>query len=352
MSQVTLMESEVQESSKIIEKQLKANLEIFSAIVSRLKKEPPPFIATIARGSSDHAASFAKYAFETHLGILTSTISPSVHTLYKAKLNYKNALIICISQSGKSEDLIESLSYARQHGAVTLSFINEENTPLAKASEFNIPLLADKEKSVAATKSYIASLVRIVQFIAEWTFNGELKQYLKDLPTILNTKKNYLIEPAIEKFKSAQNILVIGRGYGFPIAMEAALKLKETCGLHAEAFSGAEVLHGPFELIQKDYPVLIFLQKDATYQTMLDLIKKIDEKNAQMIICGAHNILNFSDLNLKNQPILMPTANSIYPLCDCISLIHTFYPFAAKLAIARGRDPDNPTNLTKVTNTR
>ncbi|KAB8031925.1 SIS domain-containing protein [Fluviispira multicolorata] len=351
MTNLTLMESETQESASIIENQLKSNLDIFADIVKRLKKDPPPFIGTIARGSSDHAAAFAKYAFETHVGILTATISPSIHTLYKSKLNYKNSLIISISQSGKSEDLIESLSYARKHGAVTLSFVNEEHSPLAKESEYNIPLLAGKENSVAATKSYIASLSRIIQFIAEWTFHGELKQYLHDLPIILNTKKDVSLSSAIDILKGEQNVLVLGRGFGFPIALESALKLKETCGLHAEAFSGAEILHGPFELIQKNCPVIIYLQKDATYSSMLKLIEKIDEKNAQMILIGAQNILNLDDLKLKKNPILIPTQNSVHPLCDCISLINTFYPFAAKLALSKGRNPDKPENLNKVTST-
>ena len=161
--QTTLMEKETNETFSIINNLILNSDEVFSPLIAALKKADLHFIATIARGSSDHAATFAKYVFETQLGITTTSIAPSIHTIYQKNLNYKNSLVIGISQSGKSFNLVESMKYAKQNGAITVSFINENNSPLADYCKFNISLLAGKEYSLAATKSFIANLVRIIQ---------------------------------------------------------------------------------------------------------------------------------------------------------------------------------------------
>lgn len=352
-SSITFMEKEAAQAPFIIEKQQTIGLNTLSQLLQKLSSQKPNFAATIARGSSDHAATFAKYAIETNLGLITASLSPSIHTLYKAQVNYKDSLVIGISQSGKSDDLVECMSHARKNGAITLSFVNEENSPLANESEYFIPLLAEKEISVAATKSFIASLARIIQLIAYWNNSSELKNNLITLPSLLKESNNNssAFSLGINSLKEEQSILVVGRGYSFPIALESALKFKETCGLHAEAFSGAEILHGPFELVKKDFPIFVYLQNDESLPSMLQLIEKIKTKKAKLFVMGASNLLSSHTNNILQNTILFPTANSLHPLCDMLALISTFYSFAAQLAKARGRNPDTPQNLNKVTRT-
>lgn len=351
MEQKSFMESESEESPSIIANQQKMGLDILDELSKRLLKYPPNFVGTIARGSSDHAAYFAKYAIETKIGIITTSIAPSVHTIYKSNINYKNSLVVGISQSGKSDDILECMAVARKNGAVTLSFVNTKNSPLEKESEYCIPLLAGKEKSVAATKSFIASLSRIIQLVAYWSKNNDLKNNLINFPSLLVNKTSTHLHLALNELKNERNILIIGRGFTFPIALESALKLKETCGLHAEAFSGAEILHGPFELVHKNFPVLVYLQNDETLPGILKLIEILLQKEAKVIAIASQNILNSTNNPILNKTITIPTNNSLDPLCDAISLIHSFYPFAALLSKAKERNPDHPKNLNKITRT-
>lgn len=349
--QLTLMEKETNETLPIIENLLSNPDQFFSPLITELKNSNIYFIATLARGSSDHAATFAKYVFESQLGIVTSSIAPSVHSIYQKDINYKNSLVIAISQSGKSFDLVESMKYAKQNGAITVSFINENKTPLAEASNFNIPLLAGKEHSVAATKSFIASLLRIIQLACY--LNPRMSEHINSLTIVKQRLQHYISEIdnfPIELFKNAKSFLVLGRGYTFPIAMEAALKLKETACVHAEAFSGAEVMHGPFELIGKHFPVIIFLNNDETLPSMLKLVENLVKKEVNLFVFTTKEILEEKNYLLSILPNIS-IGSSINPIVNCILFIHKFYKFSALFAKSLGRNPDTPKNLNKVTNT-
>lgn len=348
MTLKSLMERETEESHVIILNQQNDSINILNDLTERLLKYPPHFVGTVARGSSDHAAYFAKYAIETQIQIVTASISPSIHSIYKSNLNYKNSLILGISQSGKSTDLIESIKYARKNGAITLSFINEPSSPLAEVSEYCIPLLAEKEHSIAATKSFIASLARIIQLVAHWSKNKNLTIQLNELPSLL-LNKNHHSQKIIKLLKNESNIFVIGRGFGFPIALETALKLKETCGIHAEAFSGAEVFHGPVELLYKNYPVIVFLQNDETLPSMIQLINKLNKLKTKVILITSQIILD--KYSFSNKILIITTNYSASPLCNSILSLHCLYPIIAELAKAKKRNPDVPNNLNKVTNT-
>ncbi|MCK4608367.1 MAG: SIS domain-containing protein, partial [Gammaproteobacteria bacterium] len=266
---ITQMEKEAGESPSIIAKRMQDNSQVLHDLCSRLRKNPPHFAITIGRGSSDHACTYAKYLLETHLGLVTASAPPSVLTLYGTELNVKNSLVIGISQSGKSPDICDLMQAAHKNGAVTLAIVNTEDSPLAKAAEFVIPMDAGAELAVAATKSYLASLAILVELIAIWTQDKKLLQALQILPERLTAALELDWSEAIPKLKPVNNTLVLGRGFGYPIAQEAALKFKETAAIHAEAFSGAEVLHGPFALIKQQHPYLLFTQGDNALEGML-----------------------------------------------------------------------------------
>ncbi|WP_338637177.1 SIS domain-containing protein [Spirobacillus cienkowskii] len=351
MQVTSFMENEVAESPKIIKRQLQNSVTILKEISKRLQLNPPSFVATIARGSSDHAALFAKYAIESQLGIVTTTIAPSIHTIYKTKINYKNSLVIGISQSGKSPDLVESMAYAKKSGALTVALINENNSPLEKECEYCIPLLAQKERSIAATKSFIASITRIIQFIAYWNCDNKLKEDLIALPDILANQTLNYNKSNLNHLYTASHILVVGRGFTFPLALESALKLKETCGLHAEAFSSAEILHGPIELIKENFPTLIYVNNDATFTSIAKLIELLIQKKSIITIIGSKKIIQDFKLPKNKNIIKIATNNSnkLGPICNSVPLIYCFYPLVAQLAKLKGKNPDKPTNLNKTT---
>ncbi len=345
------MEQEANESADIIEQILQDSAAPFHELKSHFQNIPLNFIATLARGSSDHAALFAKYTFEKYLGIFTSSVAPSLHTIYKVNINYTNSIVLGISQSGKSHDLVESMKYARQNGALTLGFINAQDSPLAKECEFNIPLLAGKEKAVAATKSFIASMTRIIQFVT--FFNGSFTNLNEELIAVANRIKELQKVEEIYPFHifdKEKSILILGRGFSFPIAMEAALKIKETCGVHAEAFSAAEVLHGPIELVQKGFSVILFLNNDETLQNMLGLVKALKDKQAKLYIFTTSDIQE-QQSNMLADIAINNIGTTFYPILNNILFIYKFYKFTAAFSKYLGRNPDKPENLNKVTYT-
>ncbi|MFZ9035280.1 MAG: SIS domain-containing protein [Francisellaceae bacterium] len=338
----TLMEKEAASAGEKIELQLKANKPLWQEICAYLSANKPVFAATVARGSSDHAANFAKYVLETQLGLITASIAPSVYTNYHAKTRHDNALFFGLSQSGKSPDLIQSFK-AVSDKATTIALVNVEDSPLASVSRFVVPLHAGAEKSVAATKSYISALVAMVQFVAIHNNDKILTQALDRLPQYLQEAAELDWIQATDCFKLIKSTYIIGRGFGYPIAQEAALKLKETSAIHSEPFSSAEVLHGPFELVKPGFPVLIFAQNDQTAANTIALARRLDDMGANVLFAmpGNKTIIGKT----------LPTTASLHPLLDPILLIQSFYMMAAKLAVARGLNPDAPANLNKVTET-
>ena len=345
------MEKEARQVPEVIAKQTKENLKVLTSLADRLRKSPPSFAMTVARGSSDHAATYAKYLLETKLGIVTSSAAPSVLTIYGTHLYEKGGLIIGISQSGASPDICEMMTEARKKGTLTVAIVNHVDSPMAQAAEYLVPLCAGEEVAVAATKSYLASLSALLQLITICTQEKELSGCLDRLPDVLRAALTMDWNPAIPRLKNIKDTLVIARGYGYPVAQEAALKFKETSAIHAEAFSGAEVLHGPFGLVRKNYPLLLFPQNDASLKGMLELAKKIRSLGAETLMSSPKGLLSSSQL-AEAASLVLPLPESLNALCDPLMTIQAFYIMVARLAVSRGYDPDSPDNLKKVTETR
>jgi glucosamine--fructose-6-phosphate aminotransferase (isomerizing) len=337
----TLMYCEAHESAAVIERQLAANAELLAGLGQRLRAQPPRFIVTCARGSSDHAAAYAKYVFETQLGLITASASPSVSSIYDAELQLDGALFVAISQSGKSPDLLRSAQAAKQAGAEVLALVNVEDSPLAALADTVIPLRAGPERSVAATKSYLATLSAVLQLTAHWSGRAELHALLARLPEDLRQGWRADWSPLVEGLREVQNLFVVGRGFGLGAALEAALKFKETCGLHAEAFSAAEVKHGPMALVGAGFPVLFFAQDDGTLDHTLAVADEFRARGARVWVAapGAH----CADR--------LPLADGLAPIVTPLLLVQSFYRAASTLALARGYDPDVPPHLRKVTET-
>jgi glucosamine--fructose-6-phosphate aminotransferase (isomerizing) len=336
----TRMHLEAGQASEVVAAQLGANAARVEAIAERLRAHPPRAVVTCARGSSDHAATFAKYLIETRTGVLTSSAALSVSSVYAAHQNMDGVLYLAISQSGKSPDLLAAVRAAKAAGAFTLALVNDEASPLAQLVDAVLPLHAGPELSVAATKSYIAALAAIVQLVAAWTGDAALKTGLAALPDGLAKAWALDWTPAVERLAGASNLYVLGRGVGFGVAQEAALKFKETCGLHAEAFSAAEVLHGPMALVKPGFPVLVFAQNDESRASVDDMAKSLTAREADVLLVGA------GEAGAGVLPAL-----AAHPVIEPILMIQSFYRMANALSVARGYDPDRPPHLNKVTET-
>ncbi|HKZ73173.1 MAG TPA: SIS domain-containing protein, partial [Steroidobacteraceae bacterium] len=260
----TRMFREAAESPQRVRAQLAANREALARLASSLRQQPPRAVVTCARGSSDHAATFARYLIETRLGVLTASAAPSVSSVYAAKPDLEGTVFLAISQSGASPDLLAAAAAARLAGARVIALVNAERSPLAGLAHDLVPLCAGAETSIAATKSFITSLAAITHLVAHWARDGELLGALERAPEQLEAAWQLDWQEAARRLEPARSAYVIGRGLGLGIAQEAALKLKETCGLHAEGVSAAEVRHGPMALVQGGFPVLVFSQDDET----------------------------------------------------------------------------------------
>lgn len=337
---------EAHQAPTVVEQLLKENKKEAQELAGFLRRNRPPFALTVARGSSDHAALYGKYLIESLLGLVCSSAVPSVTTVYGANLGLSKALVIAVSQSGESPDLIEVTRQARRSGALTVAFVNKEKSPLAESAEVVFPLWAQTEEAVAATKSYLATLAALVQLVAYWREDKGLIDSLETLPEAMHKAANADWSRGLDALAEAENGLVIGRGYSFAVANEVALKLKETSAFHAEAMSGAELLHGPVALVENDFPLLVLAPKDKPLPGVLGLLENLRSKKGHLLVASSEA----SALELAHTPLPLPV--KLHPVLDSILLAQAFYPFAAQLSVARGFNPDAPRNLSKVTRTR
>jgi glucosamine--fructose-6-phosphate aminotransferase (isomerizing) len=347
----TRMFREAAEAPLVVREQLGRTRDQISSVVARLRALAPRAVVTCARGSSDHAATFAKYLIETRLGILTSSAAPSVSSVYAAKADLQGTLFLAISQSGASPDLVATAEAARQAGACVVAMVNAEGSPLSATAHLTIPLCAGSETSVAATKSYIASLAAIAHLVASWADDSNLLAALEAAPALLARAWDMDWTPAAGVLQPATGMYVVGRGLGLGVAQEAALKLKETCGVHAEAFSAAEVKHGPMALIGAGFPVLLFAQNDETRESVETLALELAERGATTLFASSRAARQVVQLNQSVVGVKQLEVVGAHPAIEPMLFIQSFYRAANALSIGRGRDPDHPPHLCKITET-
>jgi glutamine---fructose-6-phosphate transaminase (isomerizing) len=336
----TQMFAEAADASNAVRAQLQRDAAEMRAIGAALRKLNPRAVITCARGSSDHAATYAKYLIETHARVLTASAAPSVSSVYGVTQDVRGCLFLAISQSGRSPDLLASVASAKTAGATVLALCNSEDSPLMAAADLKVGLRAGPETSVAATKSYLASLAAIARVVASWTQDEALEGGLRQLPDLLDLSWSLDWSAALPQLESAANLFVVGRGLGLGAAQEIALKCKETCGMHAEAFSSAELRHGPYTLLKAGFPALLFAQRDATLPGVVSLADELARRGLPVLLAGADaagaTVLPSVDAAAELGPIL---------------LVQSAYRMIASLAVRRGLDPDRPLHLRKVTET-
>lgn len=337
----TRMFREAAAAGEVVATQLARNAPLTAELGERLRRLSPTVALISGRGSSDNAGVYARYLIETGAGTPTSPAVLSASSVYAAEPRLQGAVCIAISQSGQSPDLVTSVAAARAGGAFVIALVNAESSRLAEVADVVVPLHAGPETSVAATKSFIASLAALAQLIGFWTKDADLLAALDALPGQLDEAFARDWSPALGTLVAARNLYVVGRGPGYAVAREAALKLKETCGLHAEAFSAAEVRHGPMTLVKTGFPVLMLAQDDETRADMAALASVFSQRAARVMLAGASG----------GEGVVSLPAAGTHPAIQPILLIQSFYRLCALVSVARGYDPDHPPFLNKVTET-
>ncbi|MGZ9899095.1 glucosamine-6-phosphate deaminase NagB-II [Shewanella gaetbuli] len=332
MTTNTIMEQEARTAPQKIAQQLADNEQITTQLGEKLREFKPKFVMIVGRGSSDHAGVFAKYLFEIEAGIPTFAAAPSVASVYGKTLQLEGGLVIVISQSGRSPDILAQARMAKNAGAFCVALVNDETAPIKDIVDVVVPLRAGEEKAVAATKSYLATLSAILQVAAKWTQNPELATAIDTLPQALQTAVDAEPQLTAESLNDVKNLVVLGRGLGYAVSKEIALKMKEVCSIHAEAFSSAEFLHGPVTLVEKKLSIVDVCVNDESYASHVEQIENVTQRGA--------------DLVHLNQ-----TSDSIHPRVAPLALLQRFYIDVAAVAIARGINPDQPAGLKKVTQT-
>lgn len=335
----TLMEGEARQAPDAAARLVEASDDL-ARLGERLRLLAPRFALTVGRGSSGAAALLAKYLFEERLGLPTASAAPSVRSVYGRKLALEQALVLAISQSGRSPDLIEFCRDAAGPSVLRLGFINEPDTPLAEALDLSLPLHAWPERSVSATKSCLAAMTLTLGLVGHWRNDPGVIAAFERAPATLAEALERDWSEAGDFLDGEEPMFVIGRGPGLAIAKEAALKLKETNGLHAEAMSAAEIRHGPFSLVGPDLRVLIFAQRDAAFDSLEALASELESRGSRVLFVSAGGQQAAS---VSSQP---------EPVLELLAMLQRFYLLANAAAIRRGRSPDNPPLLSKITETR
>lgn len=307
-----------------------------------LKRQNPSFAATIARGSSDHASLFLKYAIELVTGKAVASLGPSLASIYNARLSLSRAAVFAVSQSGRSPDIVSMLKSARASDALTLTLTNAPGSPLWDEADCKIDIAAGPEIAVAATKSYVNSAVAGLAILAHWSGDDALKSALDALPGHFSDALDLSWAQMTEVIDQSESLYVLGRGPSLAVASEAALKFKETSDVHAEAYSSAEVMHGPVALVGKDFPVLALASRDAAEKSVIDAADALAERGSRVFVTS----------DLAKTAARLPFVATGHPMTDALALIVPFYGFVEALSRFRGYNPDQPVALKKVTETQ
>lgn len=340
----TLMAAEIHEQPDVWRRLLSEGGEQLDAVARRIAAYDPKMILFVARGTSDHAALYGKYLTEIIGQLPAGLVSPSTMTTYGARPDLERVLMIGVSQSGGSPDLVQSLEVARKQGALTLAITNQPGSPLAQAAELEIDVLAGAERAVAATKSYTAQLLALYLIIDR--LRGGDGSRAAQLPALAEQvlAGDEAVRELAQRYRFASRLVTTARGYSYATAREAALKLMETSYLGAQAFSGADLLHGPLAMIDAQVPVLAVVAAGPGGEAMQQVLPQLAEVGADVLCVGAPDAAAAANVGVA-LPAGVP--EELSPLLEIIP----FQQLALHLAVARGGDPDAPRGLKKVTET-
>lgn len=337
----TQMRREILEIPSVVARLVTDHAQDIAAIADAARAADPALVVTVARGSSDHVCTFLKYAIELELGLPVASIGPSIASIYGAELKLAGALCLSVSQSGKSPDIVAMARAAGEGGALSVAVTNDPASPLAQGSAHTIDIHAGPERSVAATKTFITSAVSGLLLLAHWSRNDALLAALRNLPAHLDRAAGLDWPELRRAIGQKRSLFTLGRGPSWAMSNEAALKFKETCQIHAESYSAAEVLHGPVSIVEEGFPVLCFAVGDAAEGSVVDMSGNLAAKGASVFLTS----------DRPSGAVHLPHVRTDHPLTDAIALMVSFYTMVERVAADRGINPDTPRHLRKVTET-
>ncbi|NVO58616.1 SIS domain-containing protein [Rhodobacteraceae bacterium B1Z28] len=337
----TQMRREVLEIPIAAERLLSEGRDDVRRAADAVRKQNPKFLVSVARGSSDHVATYLKYVSELLMARPIASIGPSIASIYNRQLELNGSVCLSVSQSGKSPDIVEMARMARAGGALSVAMTNHPASPLAMVADHTLNLHAGPELSVAATKTFVNSAIAGVWLLAEWAEDEKLIGSIADLPSRLEQAVKMDWPEARSALSGRNSIFCLGRGPSCAISNEAALKFKETCQIHAESYSSAEVLHGPVSIVDGGFPVIALAAQDEAEPALAAVADVIASKGASVFATS-------TQVESANR---LPTVRTAHPLTDPITLITSFYAMVERVATARGINPDAPRHLQKVTET-
>jgi glucosamine--fructose-6-phosphate aminotransferase (isomerizing) len=346
------LEQEINEQPDVLRRLLSEEAENVGRVADAIRAFDPAFISIAARGTSDNAARYAQYLFGAQARLPVALATPSLHTLYQSPPNLSRALVIGISQSGRGEDVRQVLEDARKQGALTVGMTNDVHSPIAETAEYHLCLRAGDEISVAATKTYTAQLAAVSMLVTALVDDEELRSSLVKLPEqVAQTLTEYISSPLsdpawVERYRYMDAFATIGRGFNYATAFEINLKIKELCYITGDPYSEADFRHGPIAIVHRGFPVLVIAPAGKTLPGLLDLLDKLHERKAELLVISNEEAAFVHAQNAMRLPADMPEW-----LTPIAAVVHG-QVFAMRLALVKGHEVDQPFGLTKVTVTR
>jgi glutamine---fructose-6-phosphate transaminase (isomerizing) len=355
---MSTMREEIRQQPEAIERTLSSEWAKAEQLKTLLAERRPRFVVLAARGTSDNAAQFGRYLIEITTGIPVSLAAPSVYTLYQARVDLRDALVVAISQSGESTDTNLVLERAKDAGAITIGITNEENSTLAKLAQHTFLVRAGKERSVAATKTYTGQL--FLFYLLAYALGAPLQlDDLRKLPDFAHAalQLEEEITARAERYRFMRHSVVVGRGLNYANSFEFALKLMETCYVVAERFSSADLLHGPIAMLEDSFPAFVLAPSGVAWPALRELVERLESIKAETFVITDRSNTEATKLpGLQNRSVIIPAdlcRASLVPeeLYSPIPYIIPGQLFAASLAEVKGLNPDQPRTLSKVTRT-
>ncbi|HHW22663.1 MAG TPA: SIS domain-containing protein [Clostridiaceae bacterium] len=345
---MSLMWQEITQQPEVIENCLSLNRKTIDAIVARLENKAVSNVIIAARGTSDHAGIYGKYIIEIKKGIPVSLAAPSVFTIYDKNVDMSDSLVIAISQSGRAADALEVIRSARKQGAPTVAITNFEDSPLATEAEFHLFCGAGEEKSVAATKTFMAQIYLLAQLVAAWSRDESFKNELAGVPSLLSKtlESAEQIKNIVRIYRFMNECFVLARGTNYAIALEASLKIQETCYVRARGYATSDFHHGPFAMVGENMPVIVYAPKGESLKDNREMLEKLRNAGADILV-------------VSNDPETLAMGDRSIEIADNVSdFVSPFINamvaqiFACNLSALKGLNPDAPRGLSKVTYTR
>ncbi|MBW1597124.1 SIS domain-containing protein [Streptomyces sp. JJ38] len=341
-----IMSGEMAEQPAVLRRILTEGAPRIREVAERIAARAPRFVLLTARGTSDNAALYAKYLLEVLLGKPCGLTSMSTTTAYGARPDLTDCLVITVSQSGGSPDLVASTRAAREAGAITLAVTNNADSPLAEVSEFHIDVLAGPEEALPATKTYTAELLALYLFV-EGLRGGDGAGRAAALPELAEQilARRDEVRALAGRYRFAERMVLTSRGYGYPTAKEAALKLMETSYIPALSYSGADLLHGPLAMVDNVSPVIAIVTDGKGGEALQPVLDRLRDRGADLVVIGPK-----PQVDAASAGFVLPVdgvPEELQPVLEILPLQMLAY----EVTIARGQDPDAPRALAKVTET-